>query len=530
MRLSYYVQRWAVVFAVTTNVLGVSRRRGSSSSSSYYSYSSSSIVAMAADVDTTATTTTTATETATETETTTETPTLSMLSSYDPATGDLLGQVPIASMETIQSSIQEAYHVQKTNWSQYSLDDRVTLLQQAYEESVQPFQEGISQLLSMEMGKDLGRARSEVRGAIRSGPYYAQEAAQALYPHSLGRGSTQYYIPLGVVVVISPWNYPVMMANNLIVPALVAGNTVLLKPSEETPLVANEFFGRLGQHLPKGVLTVLQGNGPTVGQPLVESPLTHMIAFTGSPATGRRIMERAAPRLKRLVMELGGNDPMIVLGDANVEHAARFAVAGGFENSGQMCTGIERVYVHESIATEFERLVTQYANKYRVGPWNTTNVHQLIGPIINEKQHAKIVQHIQDANQKGGRFLVGSSPDDLLVPPYIPPTVIADMTRDMLLEQDETFGPVIGIATFTTVEEVIERANDSELGLGAVVFGYNQAQEVADRLEAGMVGINQGQGGPGPWVGAKQSGVGYHGTPEGHRQFAQVKVVSGENK
>ncbi len=448
-----------------------------------------------------------------------------MLQSFNPATGDLLGECRIASPEMIESTIETSSYVQQTNWSRYALHERVSLLQDAYL-GLQPFQDGIAQLLSMEMGKDLGRSRKEVRGALRYGSYYAKEAAQALEPQSLGKGSTLYHNPLGVVVVISPWNYPVMMANNLVVPALIAGNTVILKPSEETFLVAQEFFGKLADALPSGVLQILHGDGPTVGQPLVESTKTHMIAFVGSKATGRKIMERSSPRLKRLVMELGGNDPMIVLRDADLEHAARFAVAGGLENSGQMCTSVERVYVHRSIANEFELRMAHYASQYQVGPWNTTNAPALIGPIINEKQHAKIVTHIKDAKAKGGRFLLGYPKS--LEPPYIRPTLIAEMTPDMLLERDETFGPVIGIAHFDSIDEVVARANDSEYGLGAVVFGNVDANEVASRLEAGMVGINQGQGGLGPWVGAKQSGYGYHGTMEGHRQFAQVKVISGQ--
>jgi aldehyde dehydrogenase (NAD+)/succinate-semialdehyde dehydrogenase/glutarate-semialdehyde dehydrogenase len=254
-----------------------------------------------------------------------------------------------------------------------------------------------------------------------------------------------------------------------------------------------------------------------------------MVAFTGSQATGRDIMRRASATVKRLVMELGGNDPMIVLKDADLERAARFAVAGGFENSGQMCTSIERVYVHEDVAAEFEEKVAHIASRYKVGPWNETNVN--IGPIINAKQHAKIMDHILDAEQKGGRFLVGhgseKEDDDRYKPPYISPTVIADMTPDMKLEREETFGPVIGIATFANIQEAIDRANDSDYGLGAVVFGHEEAQDVAAQLEAGMVGINQGQGSAGgPWVGAKQSGFGYHGTKDGHRQFAQIKIIA----
>jgi acyl-CoA reductase-like NAD-dependent aldehyde dehydrogenase len=240
-------------------------------------------------------------------------------------------------------------------------------------------------------------------------------------------------------------------------------------------------------------------------------------------ATGRDIMARAAPGLKRLVMELGGNDPMIVLEDADLESGARFAAASSFENAGQMCTSTERIYVHEAIAARFEKLVTDLSRRYRVGPWDMPGVN--IGPMVNARQHARVVEHIRDAEAKGARILLGGSEQN---PPYIMPTVIADMRPDMLMEQEETFGPVVAMSRFSDVNEAVRRANDSVYGLGAVVFGKQEASAVANRLEAGMIGINQGVGGMGdaPWVGAKQSGLGFHGSAEGHRLFAQTCVVN----
>ena len=223
-------------------------------------------------------------------------------------------------------------------------------------------------------------------------------------------------------------------------------------------------------------------------------------------------------------MELGGNDPMIVLKDANIQAAARFAVASSFENAGQMCISTERIYVDESVAHEFEQQVVTIASQYKVGPWNAEAVN--IGPIINNKQHDQIVAHIKDAVKKDARMLLGNidSPEH-----YIMPTVLADMTPDMRIEYEETFGPVVSIGRFAKIEEAITRANNTTYGLGAVVFGGVDAKNVAAQMEAGMIGINQGVGGGGdvPWVGAKQSGFGFHGSPEGHRQFAQVRVVSG---
>ncbi|MEZ9116776.1 aldehyde dehydrogenase family protein [Vibrio cyclitrophicus] len=441
------------------------------------------------------------------------------IQSFNPSNGELLGEVNSASRDEVVQTIRQSKSAQKV-WKKLPINERVRTIIRAYQHLDQ-YADSLSELLAREMGKDIRRATGEATGAIYMGQHYAEEVHRALNTRKLSGSTELQYRPLGVVGVISPWNYPVMMANNLIVPALVAGNSVILKPSEETPLIAEAFFGELQKHLPEGVLTILHGDRET-GEALVEGDI-QMIAFTGSKATGQDIMRRAASKVKRLVMELGGKDPMIVMRDANLEQAARFAVAGSFENSGQMCTSIERIYVDDRIAEKFEQRVTEIANMYQIGPWDMPNVN--IGPIINATQHGKIVEQLKDAQQKGATFLLGGieQPDR-----YIRPTVITGMTPEMKLETEETFGPVVAITRYSNIDDAIERANASEYGLGAVVFGNQGANEVADELDAGMVGINQGQGGSGdaPWVGAKQSGLGYHGSVDGHRQFAQVKVVS----
>ena len=443
----------------------------------------------------------------------------SLIQSFDPSNGELLGEVENSTTEQVNAAVARAKAAQKL-WRKTPLPERARIINSAYQ-AIDHLTDSFSELLAREMGKDIRRATGEAGGAVYMGQHYAQDAARALTTRQLSGGTELQYRPLGVVGVISPWNYPVMMANNLIVPALVAGNSVVLKPSEETPLVAETFFGELKKHLPEDVLTIVHGDRET-GKALVESDI-QMIAFTGSKVAGQDIMARAASKVKRLVMELGGKDPMIVMRDANLEQAARFAVAGSFENSGQMCTSIERIYVDERIADKFEQRVTEIANMYQIGPWDMPSVN--IGPIINATQHAKIVEQIKDAEEKGATILLGGSQQPER---YIRPTVITGMTPEMKIETEETFGPVVAISRYSDVEAAIERANASEYGLGAVVFGNQGVQDVAAELEAGMVGINQGQGGSGdaPWVGAKQSGLGFHGSVDGHRQFAQVRVVS----
>ncbi|MBW1851813.1 MAG: aldehyde dehydrogenase [Deltaproteobacteria bacterium] len=440
------------------------------------------------------------------------------LISYDPSNGERLGQVQTTTMEQIPELVQKANKAAGT-WINLGLDERLKIIQKAYAQA-EPRINELAELLSREMGKDIQRSSGEVTGVVFGGPYIAKDAREAFHPKRVGSGTTVEFKPLGVAAVISPWNYPLAMANNLIVPALVAGNTVVFKPSEETPLIADAFVKILHKVLPEGVLQIVHGDGEQ-GKALVQSDV-NLIAFTGSQEVGKDIMARAAGGLKRLVMELGGNDPMIVLEDADISAAARFAVASSFENAGQMCTSTERVYVDEKVVDTFEKLVVEVASRYKIGPWNMPGVN--IGPIINSDQHKMIIDHIKDAEAKGARILLGGSQQPER---YIKPTVIADLTPEMIMENKETFGPVVAMSRYTTVEDAIERANNSVYGLGAVVFGQKHAQRVADQMEAGMVGINQGVGGGNtPWVGAKQSGFGFHGSPDGHRQFTQIRVMS----
>ena len=442
-----------------------------------------------------------------------------ILKSYDPATGEKLGEVMTSSFKEIEKKVNQARGA-APGWQKMGLDKRLSLIETAWSGAESSARE-LAELISREMGKDIRRASGEVNGTLYGGPYIAGEAREALQPKAVGSRTKIEYRPLGTAAVISPWNYPLAMANNLIIPALMAGNPVVFKPSEETPLVADLFVNLLNRVLPEHVLQIIHGRSEQ-GRTLVENPV-NIIAFTGSRAAGKDIMARAAGGIKRLVMELGGNDPMIVLSDADIEAAARFAVGSSFENAGQMCTSTERIYVDEQIAEQFESRVTAIAAMYKTGPWDRDGVN--IGPIVNEKQHASILEHIRDAQAKGAKILLGSGDQP---PPYICPTVISDMTPDMVMEQNETFGPVVAISRFKTSDEAIDRANNSPYGLGAVVFGREKAPDVADRLEAGMIGINQGVGGTGnaPWVGAKESGFGFHGSRDGHRQFAQVRVVA----
>jgi succinate-semialdehyde dehydrogenase / glutarate-semialdehyde dehydrogenase len=443
------------------------------------------------------------------------------LESLNPVNQELIGKVLITNVEDINTIVEKSKIAQKI-WKKIPIDERIQYLVKAAEQLI-PEINRLSVLLSKEMGKDLNRSIGEVSGCAYDVSYRARDIKDAIQTqifHNSGMKTQMQYNPLGVCAVISPWNYPLAMAHWLIIPSLVAGNSVVFKPSEETPLIAQEYVDLFNKVLPKDLLQIIHGNEKQ-GKALVNSDV-NLIAFTGSKDAEIDIMRNASSGLKRLIMELGGKDPLIVLKDANIDSAARFAVASSFENAGQMCTSTERVFVHRSIADIFESKVIQYARNYKVGPWDEESD---IGPIINDKQRNNILAQIEDACQKGAKIIFGEKQTR---EGFILPTVLTNVSNDMKIFQDETFGPVVSISYFETNEEAILKANDSEFGLGAVIYGKEGVEQVAQELEAGMLGINQGLGSAGdtPWVGSKQSGFGYHGSPDGHRQFTQVKIIT----
>ncbi len=447
-----------------------------------------------------------------------------ILKSYNPADGSLLGEVEVTPTEEIQKIVKRSAAAQK-KWAALSIDERIAVLEKAGR-ALSLEARRIGMLLSMEMGKGLRRGVGEVAGSANSISYVAERVKEALEPvvtEGYGTRTTIKYDPIGVCGIISPWNYPVSMAHWMIIPALTAGNSVVLKPSEETPLVAQAYADVLNKVLPEDLLMVIHGDEEQ-GRALVLSDVD-FIGFTGSMEAGKDIMKAAAASLKPVMMELGGKDPLIVLEDADLDDAVSFAVANSLENAGQMCISTERIFVDEKIADEFEKLAAHYVTYYKVGPYTDPQAH--VGPIINERQRQRIIRHIDDALDKGARLLAGCGGENHPAP-YIIPTVLADVTEDMLIAKEETFGPVVCITKFKDVEEAVKAANDTDYGLGAVVYGGKDAACVASMLDAGMIGINAGAGGGGdtPWVGAKMSGYGYHGSPDGHRQFTQPRVIN----
>ncbi|MEE2827807.1 MAG: aldehyde dehydrogenase family protein, partial [Myxococcota bacterium] len=384
----------------------------------------------------------------------------------------------------------------------------------------------LGRLLTAEMGKPLREAVGEVRSCGSHLGEELDEMVGAFEPELLEDGRTSTWLchdPLGVAAAITPWNFPISMPHWMVLPALMAGNTVVLKPSEETPLIAQAYTDLLASCLPEGVLSVIHGD-EAQGKALVQAEVD-LIAFTGSRHAGSHILGSAAEGLKRVILELGGKDPLVVLDDADLEKAAKFAVRNSFRNAGQVCVSTERIYVLEPIADRFEEEVARLTTALKVGDGSAEGVE--VGPMVNAAQRDHVLGQIDDALRAGARLLAGGKGHQGNL---LQPTVLAGLDHSMDIMRRETFGPVACIVRCADEDEAVRLANDTVYGLGAVVFGGNEerAAAVARRIRAGMVGINRGVGGAqgSPWVGAKQSGFGYHGGPYGHRQFAQARIIS----
>jgi succinate-semialdehyde dehydrogenase/glutarate-semialdehyde dehydrogenase len=446
------------------------------------------------------------------------------LASIDPATGEEVGRVALTPIEAIPRLVFAAHQAQR-GWGALTHVQRADVLRPAAAR-LKAEARRLGEIASREMGKPLPEAVGEANYCADGFACELDEIVAALadIPREDKRVvSTLRHAPLGVCAAITPWNFPILMPHQSVLPALVAGNAVLLKPSEETPLVAREYARILNEFLPPGVLTPVFGDGAQ-GRALVLSDV-NLIVFTGSRETGKRILADAGPGLKRVILELGGKDPLVVLDDADLDAAAAFAVRNSFRNAGQVCVSTERIYVDARIREDFLRKMRERTLALKQGDPRAEGVN--VGPMVNPRQKAKVLAQIDQAVAAGATVLAGGEPRE---GNFVAPTILADCTHAMDIMREETFGPVACVQEFRTVDEAVRLANDTPFGLGAAVFGRDvtRAGEVAARIDAGMVGINQGCGGADgcPWVGAKESGYGFHSGPEGHRQFAQVRVIS----
>jgi succinate-semialdehyde dehydrogenase/glutarate-semialdehyde dehydrogenase len=436
----------------------------------------------------------------------------------DPANGEEIGRVPLFGSVQVLDAVKRARAAQPS-WASLSYRQRGQVISRAREIVLRDL-ESIARLISQETGKPKAEAISmEVVPTLDLMHYFAANTAKILKPNRIdigqyglmGRSSKIIYKPLGVVGIISPWNFPWATPLDEVVMTLMAGNAVVVKPSELTPFSALKIAEVFNEaQLPAGLLQILTGDGST-GAALVESGVDK-IMFTGSVATGKRVAESAAKHLIPVVLELGGKDPMIVLKDANLTNAARAAVWGAFCNAGQACASVERCYVHESIAQRFIELVVSETARLKQGQTSSDDID--VGAMTNERQLQIVEDHIGDAVQNGARVVIGGERGSQERGWFHEPTVVINVDHTMKLMRDETFGPVLPIMTFKTDEEAVRLANDSIYGLTASIFTTDIARgrELAEQIEAGTVMVNEvvytHALAPTPWGGVKQSGYG----------------------
>ena len=451
--------------------------------------------------------------------------------SYNPATGEEFGRVMETSAVEVKIAVENGRKAFQT-WRKTSFAERKKFVMKAREIILAELDE-IALLISNESGKPIAESLSmEIAPVLDLMQFFAKKSEKLLKPRkiniglyaTLGRTSKIVYQPLGVVGIIPAWNYPFSIPLGETVMSLMAGNTVVLKPSELTPLIGlkiGEIFEKAG--LPENVVQVVTGAGAT-GAALVESA-PDKIMFTGSVATGKRIAEAAAKNLTSVVLELGGKDPMIVFADANLELAAGAAVWGAFCNSGQSCSSVERLYVEESAVEELTRKIVEKTSQLKQGAGSDETVD--IGAMSSQKQLEIVKDHVASFERDGAKILTGGKSHDL----FFEPTVIANADNSMRAMQEETFGPTLPIAVFKTEAEAIKLANDSEFGLTASVWtrDLSKGKRVAEQIEAGTVCVNEvlythgiGQT---PWGGFKNSGNGRTHGIEGLMELVQPQHI-----
>jgi succinate-semialdehyde dehydrogenase/glutarate-semialdehyde dehydrogenase len=447
----------------------------------------------------------------------------------NPATGDQIAEVAKADAQ-LANQVVDAASIALTSWRHTTAKHRAAILRR-WADLMLTHQEDLALILSTEQGKPLQEARGEVVYAASFLEWFGEEGKRAygdvIPTHKSDARVLVLQEPIGVVAAITPWNFPLAMVTRKLGPALAAGCTVVLKPSEETPLSAHA-LAVLGAKagLPAGAINVISGDAAAIGTAWMARDEVRKITFTGSTRVGKLLMRQAADTLKKVSLELGGNAPFIVFDDANIEAAVAGAIASKFRNTGQTCVCVNRFLVHDAVYDRFTQALAEAVRQLTVGPSGQAGVTQ--GPLINQAALAKVELHVQDAVAKGAQVLCGGQRHDL-GGTFYQPTVLTHARGDMLMAQEETFGPVAACYRFHTDDEAIALANDTRFGLSAYFYSQNLARvwHVAERLQAGMVGINEGiiSTEIAPFGGVKESGMGREGSYYGLQDYLETKYL-----
>ncbi|MDH6160191.1 MULTISPECIES: NADP-dependent succinate-semialdehyde dehydrogenase [unclassified Janthinobacterium] len=447
----------------------------------------------------------------------------------NPATGEHIGTVPLMGAAETRRAI-EAANVAWPAWRKKTAKERAAVLRR-WHDLILENADDLALIMTTEQGKPLPEAKGEVQFGASFIEWFAEEgkrvAGETLQSPWPDRRLVVTKEPIGVCAAITPWNFPAAMITRKVGPALAAGCPMVLKPAEATPfsaLALAVLAERAG--VPAGVFSIVTGAPKDIGGEMTSNPIVRKLTFTGSTKVGRLLAEQCAPTIKKLSLELGGNAPFIVFDDADLDAAVEGAIASKYRNAGQTCVCANRLYVQDSVYDAFaEKLVAAVA-KLKVGNGIEAGVTQ--GPLIDGKAVAKVEEHVADALAKGGRLLAGGK-RHVLGNGFFEPTIIADVTNDMRVATEETFGPLAPLFRFKTDDEVIALANNTEFGLAAYFYSRDIGRiwRVAEGLETGMVGVNTGliSNEIAPFGGVKQSGLGREGSTYGIDDYLVIKYI-----
>ncbi|MDW4507998.1 MULTISPECIES: aldehyde dehydrogenase family protein [Priestia] len=453
----------------------------------------------------------------------------------NPATGEVIGYAAEGSAEDMKAAIEAAREAfDSGSWSETSASERAAILFKIADK-LEEAKEELAALETMDNGKPYREAEADVEDAAACFRYYAGLITKPdgqTYSVPAPMQAMVIKEPIGVCGLIVPWNYPLLMSVWKIAPALAAGNTIVFKPSEVTPVTPTKLFEILESvGLPEGVANLVMGAGDTVGNTLIQDKRVDKISFTGGTVTGKHIMRQAAENVTKVSLELGGKSPNIIFADADFETAVDYALFGIFAGSGQICAAGSRILVEESIAEKFIERFAERAQKIKVG--NGMNQEIEMGPLVSEEHMKKVLKYIEIGKQEGARLVCGGNritSSGLEKGFFVEPTVFSNVTSNMKIVQDEIFGPVVVIQTFKDEKEAIKLANDTEYGLAGSVFTNNGAKalRVIKKLRAGITWVNTYHFtfNEAPWGGYKQSGIGRGLGTFGLEEFQEVKQIN----